>query len=559
MISHGRCFPERRCSVPACEAKKRDGLARSGVFTSSDITLTFPAAVDTDTLFPLLASQRHANVPLSAPPEFAARYLVQADGQQPVPIHLSVPPEAQSGDCVMAANWHTALADPRSCVEWLVCLKEQVPPDTLWYAPAAALPSNVHLLCYTGFGLFDFRGVDLRAARGLMCLPEGEFPASLMQSGACTCEGCRTGDLRVHNRTALLQEIAKVRWHIEHGQIRELVEARCRLDAAQVAILRFMDQRYSFLEKSVPVARAGALRANSAESMNRVEVKRFAERVTGRYIPPVADVAVLLPCSARKPYSGSRTHRRFAPAIRQRAHELIVTSPLGLVPRDLELAYPAMHYDAPVTGYWDREERAILAGVLRRYFEKNSYRRVIAHLEGGALQVAQEAADACGITLERTCTDRRPASDEALAALDRALDGERKVRADILHGMCSWQFGADIDTKGILMKGRYPDLAFTRNRAIFFGIDRGTGLIRPTFEGWNLIPTGYRVYIDDFIPEGDVLAPGVTASDPVIREGDEVLVIGERALATGRAAMGADEMQRSRRGVAVRVRKVKRL
>jgi archaeosine synthase len=537
--------------------KRRDGLARTGVFTSGGTTLTFPAAVDTDTLFPSLASLRHANVPLSAPPEFAARYLVKSESVQPVPIHPSVPPKAQSGDCVMVANWHTAPANPRSYVEWLVSLKEQVPPDTLWYAPAGALPSNVSMLCYTGFDLFDFRGVDLRAARGFMCLPEGEFPATLMRSGACTCEGCRTGDLRLHNRTALLQEIARVRWHIGHGQIRELVEARCRLDATQVAILRFMDQRYSFLEKSVPVARAGTLRANSAESMNRVEMKRFADRVVERYIPPPADVAVLLPCSSRKPYSLSRSHRRFMSAIRQRAHELIVTSPLGLVPRELELAYPAMHYDVPVTGYWDREERAVIAGILRRYFEKHRYRRVIAHLEGGALQVAQEAADACGIVLEYPCRDH-PISDDAIAALDGALDGERKVRNDTLRGICSWQFGSDPDTKGIMARGRYPGVVFSRNRTQLFSIDTGTGLLRPTFEGWGLVPTGYRVYIDDFIPEGDVLAPGVTAADPAVREGDEVLVIGDLAMATGRAAMGADEMQRSRRGVAVRVRKVKK-
>ncbi len=49
----------------------------------------------------------------------------------------------------------------------------------------------------------------------------------------------------------------------------------------------------------------------------------------------------------------------------------------------------------------------------------------------------------------------------------------------------------------------------------------------------NLIPEGYRVHIDDFIPEGDVLIPGVVSADSGIREGDEVLVVGARARATG--------------------------
>jgi archaeosine synthase len=64
------------------------------------------------------------------------------------------------------------------------------------------------------------------------------------------------------------------------------------------------------------------------------------------------------------------------------------------------------------------------------------------------------------------------------------------------------------------------------------------------------------VEIDDFVPRGDIMVPGILSADPRIREGDEVLVTGLRAKATGRAAMGAEEMRRSARGVAVRVRKV---
>jgi archaeosine synthase len=90
-----------------------------------------------------------------------------------------------------------------------------------------------------------------------------------------------------------------------------------------------------------------------------------------------------------------------------------------------------------------------------------------------------------------------------------------------------------------------------------FSLDTGTGLIRPTFEGWKLLGEGYRVEISDFVPQGDILAPGIVSADPAIREGDEVLVVGPRVFGTGRAAMGAHEMTRSKRGVAVRVRKIK--
>jgi archaeosine synthase len=237
---------------------------------------------------------------------------------------------------------------------------------------------------------------------------------------------------------------------------------------------------------------------------------------------------------------------------------LIVTSPLGLVPRELETIYPAGHYDVPVTGHWDAEECAVIAGILARYFARFPYRRVIAHLEGGALAVARQAASLCGISLECTC-EEDPTSDTALKCLDAALAGERRIKDDRLHGMLSWQFGCDIDTKGTNIRGHFPELFYSRINIQIFSIDTVSGLCRPTIDGWNMIPEGYRVYIDDFIPEGDVLVPGVVNADPQIRDGDEVIVVGPRALATGKAALSGEEMLRARRGIAVRVRKIKRL
>jgi len=540
------------------DIRKRDGLARTGVFGTGSVTVQTPAAVDPYTLFPALASLDPCNIPLSAPSGLAVNYHNEIPGG-PVIAHPNRENSARSGDCVMVANWHTAFSNPRNYVNWLVGLKDKTPADTAWYAPASGLPSTIATLCYSGFDLFDYVAVDLKTSQGLFCTPDGDFPAEVLTEGICSCPGCKSGSLREHNREALRQELALVTRFIRQSQLRELMESRCRVDANQVAILRHLDRNYAFIEASLPVARAGVMRANSAESMQRAEVQRFSERLLTRYLhPPGADVAVLLPCSAKKPYSLSQSHRRFQQAIGGRAHELIVTSPLGLVPRELECVYPAGHYDVPVTGYWDAEECSVISGILARYLSRHQYRRIIAHLEGGALQVARQAAEICGITLEFSCTDD-PAGPASLNALDAALAGERRIKDDRLHGMLSYQFGADVVTKGIVARGRFPELFYSRGTVQLFSIDTGTGLIRPTFDGWALIPERYRVSIDDFVPEGDVLIPGVTGADPSIRDGDEVLVVGKRAVATGRAALCAGEMLRSRRGVAVRVRKIKKL
>ena len=539
------------------EVRKRDGLARIATFQADEKTIHLPAVIETGELFHSLSHSRMENVPLGAGPAFVAQYLPKGH-LIPAWIHpsgdLTLPP----GMAVMVPCWHTALAHPRKYVEWLAAMKTALPPDTAWYAPAAALPSNAAILSYSGFDIFDFTAVDLRSSQGIFCLPEGEFPRGTMEDRACDCPGCRVGDLKAHNRDRLIREIALARQFIAAQRLRDLVESRCRMDAAQVAILRNLDRTCGFFEKAVPVARQGTLLATTGEVLQRPEVTRFSERVVSRYRPPAADVAVLLPCSARKPYSLSQSHRKFRQAIAGRASELIVTSPLGLVPRELELVYPAAHYDVPVTGYWDAEEREFAGGIIAAFLEKHRFKRVIAHLEGGALAAAEKGAALAGVELEITCRGR-PLSQESLALLDSALSGERKVRHDVIRGTSSWQFGLAIDTRNLVVKGRYPWIRAFRGRTPFFSIDEATGLLRPTFEGWNLIPEGYRVTIDEFVPTGDVLAPGVVDADPRIREGDEVLVTGPCAIATGRAAMPACEMLRSGRGVAVRVRKVKTL
>ena len=538
------------------EVKRRDGLARSGTYRIEGTSIAFPAAVDTLIVFPGLKQAALSNIPLSAGPEFVVKYWPDGPGI-PVMIHPHHTSGPCSGDCVMVPGWHTVLNNPRNYVTWLTAMKALVLPDTLWYAPGAAVPSNAHILCYSGFDLFDFIACDLAAAQGVFLLPEGEFDRTWMDAGVCNCEGCRSADLKLHNRTALTKELALVYRFIAASRLREFVESRCRMHSAHVAIMRHLDSMYDVMEQVVPVARDVAFGATTGETLNRIEIRRFARRVVDRYIPPQADTAVMLPCSARKPYSLSQSHNKFTRSIQGRAHELIVTSPVGLVPRELELVYPAAHYDVPVTGYWDREEKAFISGVIGEYLQKNRYRRVIAHLDGGALEVAKAGAEIAGIDLEYTCSGRRPTDGGSLAALDAALEGCRRVKQDLLRGICSWQFGTAPDTAGLMPRGRYPAVKYSRNRVQMFSLDTGTGLVRPTFEGWKLLGECYRVQISDFVPQGDILAPGIVSADPCIREGDEVLVVGPRVSGTGRAAMGAREMTHSKRGVAVRVRKIK--
>ncbi len=233
-----------RYAMTKFDIRKRDGLARIGIFRDGDISIRLPMALEPESLFPDLDQREGTNLPLCTSPALAEHYPPLNRGQ-PISIHPRLDSPAKSGECVMAGNWHTALSNPRDYVDWLIGLKEKNPVDTAWYAPASALPSNVHILCYSGFDLFDFRAVDLKTAQQRFCTPEGDFPRDAFNRGICACDGCRQNNLKLHNRQALLHEIALVTLFIEESRLRDLVESRCRLDAAHVAIMRHLDSRYT--------------------------------------------------------------------------------------------------------------------------------------------------------------------------------------------------------------------------------------------------------------------------------------------------------------------------
>lgn len=537
------------------DVKKRDGLARTGSLKFDDDTvIQTPAAIDAEKIFPALKERGYSNLPMSAPQSDAEKYFVE--GGEPKAIHIFAQAPEDSA-VLLFANWNNVLSDSKRYVEYLENLLTKTPLASARYAPASALASNVSSLIYSGFDLFDYTAADLCTVLGKFCTAEGEFDASYMEKGVCDCEGCRKGDLKLHNRLALEREIEFAKTWIERGQMREFMEMRCRLSAEQVGLIRRIDASTAF-DSMMPVVRGSRFLANSGESINRREIMRFEERLLSRYIPPRSDVCVLLPCASRKPYSMSRSHQMFVRVIDSRAHEVIVTSPLGIVPRELELIYPAGHYDVPVTGYWDREESAIITEYIRRYLKKHRYERVICHLDGGAKDAAIKAAEEAGVALEFTCCDERPLSQESLRALNNALSSSRRMRNDYIRGTLLWQFGEEIETKGWIIKGRYPTQKIYEKKTQIFSLDAQNGLLRPTHEGWKYI-SGYRVKISEgFTPKGDILAPGVDSCDERILEGDEVLVEGSGYLAAGKAAMGAFEMKNSKRGVAVRVRKTRK-
>src|SRR5256712_8966512 len=150
------------------------------------------------------------------------------------------------------------------------------------------------------------------SARGLFHTGDGTVPFAEADRGAGGCPACAAGEaLPANNDRALYREMLLVRNHLIHGRLRELVERRLANAPWNTAIVRHLDLReYGLVEAYTPVS-GGEMLAYASESLTRPEIVRFRRRRRQRYArPPSSRVLVLLPCSARQPYSPSRRHRR---------------------------------------------------------------------------------------------------------------------------------------------------------------------------------------------------------------------------------------------------------
>ncbi|HNX08694.1 MAG TPA: archaeosine synthase subunit alpha [Methanothrix sp.] len=489
-------------------------------------------------------------------------------GPKGVMVHPFSSKMPEKADVYVLGN-ASALKNPRDLVAAITGVREAIVPDTALYAPALATPANLALLIYLGLDLLDSIRMVADGLLGRYHTRDGVWNAEDIPELPCRCESCRqiadsgiTKELLIaHNVQKLDEELLAVRQAIRSEGMREYVERQVRVTPEQTTAMRLLDAEHQYLEKRTPTIRRSTFYANCSESLFRVEVTRFAGRVINRYSSPKSDVLLLLPCSAKKPYSLSRSHRLFSEAIgghRRYLHELILTSPLALVPRELEDAYPAASYDVPVTGRWDREERAWLVSCLEAYLKKNHYSRIVAHLDGELEEAVRDSG------LDATYTGGGT-NGTALARLSEAvseacrdairLPDLRLLRYRAHADFCFGKGAGDLLLSGkIIVRGR--EIQDEKKKPLAATTPNGT--IALSLEGAKrLEPLGsYIVRIGDFLPKGSLLAPGVVDADEQIRPGDEVIIAGVRAFGIGRAKMSGWEMKASKRGVAVEIRHI---
>ena len=468
---------------------------------------------------------------------------------RPLGLDSSKTPYLQLSDEIAVLDNASSL-DPKKLIEIASCFRSEAGYSRLIYAPAVE-PSDMPILAYLGVDVFDNLNVELRSATGWA-----------LDGGSWIKSKTKVKDLQTQNKKELERWILKIRNSIMNGTLRELVETTSLHNPRVTKILHHSTPLLidKGARRNVPI------RANNL-SLSHPSVIDFQQRLSD-YVPPAEEMVLLvLPCSARKPYFKSSSHKRFYNAIREvdnhlNLHIVSVTSPLGLVPRELEFCYPAAHYDIAVTGEWSASEVQMLRDQFSRLEPEKHYSKAVVHA-GSSSEIITELLNERGLSTVNT-ESNKPSSADGLDNLQEAartalkglphLNSKDRAKGEAL-GLAKFQYG---ELSSFLTNseigGRMPYKLRCANLAS----------ISPTVGGFGLTLAGAEAYVEnggpsvtaeDFRLVGDLFAVGVKSYDRHWVIGDQVAIKQKgKITGIGIAKMDPEEMLSMRRGLAVQVR-----
>ena len=412
-------------------------------------------------------------------------------------------------------------------VDALIAIKHRFPGSLIW-APGIGGPDNLAVLTWFGVDIFDLSRSRQCAAANILLTSVG--PREIVQNSG---ESADLESQLVHWKFAINEVKAK----LADGTLRSLVEQQSINSPKLVEHLRYHDKltRKNSEVGISHVAKDTILHCNSHASLDNPIVTKWVDYIIEEYKPPMGldNVLMLLPCSARKPYRMSKSHRKFLDVIGHSAfHEVMVTSPLGLVPRDLEETWPASHYDIPVSGEWSLDEISRTKIMLTSLIERNNYHTVINH--------SSMTFDLTGVNYYETRIGKSATSREALDKLREVVAEvskeygvkNRKHHKILLDNFCSiarYKMENDAWLNDVKISGKPPFWRIERDGkqvALWSNDRRGFSLAKssiPIIAGHSSLK---KIHLQSEISwKGDIFSNILADYDKGIVSGDDLLVM----------------------------------
>ncbi|MHA2250582.1 MAG: DUF5591 domain-containing protein [Candidatus Kariarchaeaceae archaeon] len=254
-----------------------------------------------------------------------------------------------------------------------------------------------------------------------------------------------------------------------------------------------------------------------------------------------------------------------------------LTSPLGVVPREIETIYPARNYDIPVTGSWSHEETEITSNILQKMLAAlPEHIGVIVHVSEGYRQIIQHIQNQRKLTT--TWVGSKPTSGEALQSLtesireffvDKEFFVEREKKGvinakKVVNALLRYNHGKHVhlDLESIKLVGRPPrPIQVQKNSTHWLTWDSIHGNVRLSPIAAKMIckESENWVIADTIELKGSSLfAVGVLDASDKISPGDEVIIFNSNrsaVIGVGEAKICGKTMLRISSGPVAKIRK----
>ncbi|MFX1315970.1 MAG: DUF5591 domain-containing protein [Promethearchaeota archaeon] len=418
------------------------------------------------------------------------------------------------------ADFFDNISNFRGIVKFIIEVKKNLDNNLIIMASGKIIPKYYPILIYLGVDLIDSSYLLYLSAENFYDSIEYLLPIYKLKFFPCSCIACQ-GKLRnlfrdkyssekidllcLHNLISAFNYMNKIKQYLNYEDFRAFIEKSSFDDTYIISILRILDKSYfENLRYETPIIQENKkINCFGPSSYYRPDFQEFRERVIGNFEPePWTKLIILLPCSAKKPYSESKSHKLFHKVIRKfpefpHFQEFILTSPLGVIPRQLENIYPVNSYDISVTGEWNTEELTITIEMLKQILNKyNKDIPIICHLENNYLKIAKEAASMLSHKLIFSKIHERATSKDSLRSLENLIK-EQKDRYILNENLKS-----DIISKTWIKKVvKILDYHFGMGSGVNF-ISSQTNLKRTkAFNQINLIDSKSKEKLGDFKPQ----------------------------------------------------------
>ncbi|MFZ8906103.1 MAG: DUF5591 domain-containing protein [Poseidonia sp.] len=487
-----------------------------------------------------------------SPPEFTVEgptYSVNVGHVLPPSLEDANAGEAQGTSSLLPVSWQRmnhddALTDPSLAPEIVVLtdavqlasqpgklplavmtLKHRFPGALLW-TPGLGGPDNLSVLVSMGVDLFDLARCREASANNVMLTAWG--PRLPLEHEVTSIEA------QAYHMVKALDE---VRAAVMSGSLRSLAVQQSQSSPRLVEHLRrhqeLAAQHEGVLASHMPATTEFAcFSPNALRDPLVVDWERFMTEAYEAPLP-VRTVMILLPCSARKPYRLSKSHSQFLRAIATTGcHEVMMTSPLGLVPRDLEDAWPAANYDVPVTGDWSSDELDRVRRMLTALVQRVGYKEIINHTDMDLSFLS--------VNVVNTREGQGSTNFDALARLSAAVKDARE-RYELKNQKNNLRLkehfkslarkvtGTDSWCEDLVVRGKLPRwrLELNGTQIAVWSIDRnGFSFSRAAVEHLHQHQALKVVVLHgDVVWKGDVFAQLVKEADPTIRMGDDLRIL----------------------------------